>query len=92
MIQRRISIKIFGKVQGVWFRKHVASSAQVLKISGFVKNVPDGSVYAEAQGQQHEIDELIRACELGSPQSKVERVEVKPLDPNDGQTGFKIAY
>lgn len=91
-MQHRVSIHVFGKVQGVWFRKHVLSAAQRLEISGFVKNLPDGSVYAEAQGEQHDIDELRKACELGSPQSKVQKVEVSSHEPINGHAEFKIVY
>jgi acylphosphatase len=46
----RIKIKVFGYVQGVFFRYTTRKVARTLGLKGFVKNLPDGSVYIEAEG------------------------------------------
>ena len=46
------NISIFGRVQGVFFRRTVRHEAHRLGISGFVGNAPDGSVYIEAEGPE----------------------------------------
>ena len=43
-------IHIRGYVQGVGFRWSTAREAKIMGITGFVKNLPDGSVYIEAEG------------------------------------------
>lgn len=70
-------ITISGRVQGVAFRKYAHQNAKNLKISGFVKNLDNGSVYIEAEGQKEHLEQLIKWCHKGSPFSKVEKVEVK---------------
>jgi acylphosphatase len=44
---KAISITVTGKVQGVFFRQSTLEKALELGIKGFVKNMPDGSVYIE---------------------------------------------
>lgn len=66
-----------GKVQGVFFRKYTCEAADAIGITGFVKNLPDQSVYILATGTNEQLEEFINWCRQGSPKSKVEKVEVK---------------
>jgi acylphosphatase len=50
--------------------------ARELGLCGFVKNLPDGSVYAEAEGDAALLDALADWCRRGPEGTKVERVEV----------------
>jgi acylphosphatase len=74
---KTISIIVSGKVQGVWYRKYTVDKATELGISGFVKNLPDDSVYILATGTDEQLKALVQWCYIGSPKSKVEEVEVK---------------
>ena len=47
-----------GRVQGVGFRATTLRLAQPLRITGFVRNQPDGSVYLVAEGPAEEIHKL----------------------------------
>ena len=49
----------YGRVQGVGFRWHAASKARLLGLTGWVKNLSDGSVEMEAQGTRTQIGELL---------------------------------
>lgn len=73
---RAIRILIHGRVQGVFFRKHTEEQARKLQITGTVRNTPDGSVEVIAQGHNASLDELTKWCFIGSPNAKVESVEV----------------
>lgn len=75
MVHYNITIK--GKVQGVYFRKYTKTAAQNLKISGFVKNLQNGNVYIEAEGNDDSVMQLVDWCHIGSPKSKVESVEIE---------------
>jgi len=79
----RYRLRIYGKVQGVFFRKYAQMTAQSLGLGGFVRNEPDGSVYAEVEGSPEAVENFVRWAHRGSPAAKVERVEVegslKPL-------------
>ncbi|MBL4736088.1 MAG: acylphosphatase, partial [Flavobacteriales bacterium] len=55
-------IRIEGKVQGVWFRASTRDEAGRLGLRGFVRNEPDGSVYAEVEGEENEINEFVKWC------------------------------
>ena len=87
MIRRRLVVH--GRVQGVYFRAECASTARAHGVSGWVGNQPDGTVYAEFEGETADVDAVIAWCHSGSPQSTVTRVDVAPLDPT-GETGFSV--
>ena len=75
MSLKTISIKVSGKVQGVWFRNYTMDKAIKLGICGYVKNMIDESVYILATGTETQLQELIQWCYTGSPKSRVEKVE-----------------
>jgi len=55
----RAHIHFFGTVQGVGFRYTTLSFAQQLSLTGWVKNLSDGSVQAVAEGPREKIEELL---------------------------------
>jgi acylphosphatase len=69
-------IRVRGKVQGVFFRSSAHNEAVALGLRGFVRNEPDGSVYIEAEGDQHALARFVEWCKKGPPRSRVEHVEV----------------
>ena len=83
-------IKVIGKVQGVWFRDFVRKSANKLELNGWVKNETDGSVIAEIEGKKSIIEILIDKIKIGSPLSKVEKVDLVWNDFEKKFSSFKI--
>lgn len=55
----RKHIIFYGRVQGVGFRYYSVNKARQLGLTGWVKNLYDGSVEMEVQGEESKIDELI---------------------------------
>ena len=53
------NIKIFGEVQGVFFRHSARLKAREIGITGFVKNEPDGAVYMEAEGDEKTLGQFL---------------------------------
>lgn len=49
----------YGRVQGVGFRYYAVNKANQLGLTGWVRNLPDGTVEMEVQGYEEQIDELI---------------------------------
>lgn len=49
---------ITGKVQGVWFRASTKEQADLLGITGWVRNLPDGRVEVLACGEKNKIEQL----------------------------------
>ncbi|MCB0489004.1 MAG: acylphosphatase [Cyclobacteriaceae bacterium] len=70
-----LSIRVSGKVQGVFYRASTRDKARSLGICGFVKNETDGSVYIEAEGDKEKLDQLVAWCKQGPPNAQVENVE-----------------
>ena len=80
-----ISIIVSGKVQGVYFRHSTREKATGLGLTGFVKNLPDRSVYIIATGVKEQLDELVAWCRSGPAKAEVSDVQVQPetLQPFD---------
>jgi acylphosphatase len=47
---KSVSIQVSGRVQNVGYRYHAKEAANRFGVRGFVKNQPDGTVYAEVVG------------------------------------------
>lgn len=77
---RHLNIRIFGQVQGVFFRDSVRRKAQELGIMGFARNETDGSVYIEAEGSQEPLEKLVNWCWEGPELAKVDKVEIEEGD------------
>jgi len=73
---KHLNITIRGKVQGVSFRVATKAVANQLGITGFIKNEADGSVYAEAEGKDFELDNFVDWCHEGPEGAQVEKVEI----------------
>ncbi|TVR81215.1 MAG: acylphosphatase [Saprospirales bacterium] len=83
---KTIEVKVFGKVQGVWFRASAKEQADKKGLSGYVMNLPDGSVNAIVSGQTEALDELLEWFQRGSSEARVSEVKVRelPYEPFDG--------
>ena len=88
-MKKAFKVRIHGKVQGVWFRASTQQKARELGVSGFVKNEPDGTVYAEVEGEKEKVQKLIDWCHEGSSRAEVRKVETEEIDPR-GFTDFEI--
>lgn len=89
MMKKSVILKIHGRVQNVGFRYYTQKKAEMLDIKGFVKNMPDGSVYVEAEGDEEKVDEFIRYCHTGPSWANVTGVDIQEAPINDFQ-GFYI--
>lgn len=88
---RTVLITVTGKVQGVFFRKHACRAAEAHGLTGYVMNLPDGSVQVMASGADSVISLMIDWCRSGSPGSEVSGVEVQDI-PFKEFSGFTIRY
>ncbi len=55
----RIEVRYRGRVQGVGFRWQVSNIASSYECSGYVKNMPDGSVELLVEGQEPEVRRMV---------------------------------
>lgn len=86
---KRVALYISGTVQGVAYRANTCQEAKRLNLSGWVKNLPDGRVYMEAQGPLISLEALITWCRQGPPKAQVSHVELLWMEPLEEQ-GFFI--
>ena len=73
---KTLHLQILGRVQGVWFRESMRNEAEGLGVTGWVRNLPDGSVEAVIQGSTEAVDVLLEWAHTGPPMARVERVIV----------------
>jgi acylphosphatase len=81
--ESRIIITVSGRVQGVGFRYYTREMAKSLSIKGFVRNLPDGSVYIDAQGSNDALETFIQWCRSGPSRASVERIEFTYQETTD---------
>jgi len=91
-MKSNVHVIISGRVQGVWFRASTKQKAEQLGLKGWVRNAPDGKVEAIFEGDENQINEMIKWCHRGPPLSKVTNVEVKKQNLTNGFEGFSIRY
>lgn len=72
-----VKIRVFGKVQGVFYRATTKSVADDLRLTGWVRNEADGSVSIIAQGKR--VNELVEWTKKGPQFARVDRQEVKEV-------------
>ena len=87
---QRIHLLITGDVTGVGFRYFALRRAQLLKLTGWVRNVSKGTVEVVAEGEKDKLQELIKRCNHGPDVAWVEKVEVKWGEATGEFTGFRI--
>ncbi len=74
----RARLTVTGRVQGVGFRAFVAREGAALGLAGWVRNLRDGSVETEFEGQESAVARLRQACAQGPAHAKVFRTEDLP--------------
>ncbi len=89
---KRFEILVKGKVQGVGFRFFATSKATTFGITGFCKNLSDGDVYIEAQGDFDKLNKFIDNLKEGNRFIKVSEVISKELPLKEGEKKFKMEY
>lgn len=87
---KRIHLLILGDVIGVGFRYFVLRRAQLLKLSGWVRNISKRQVEAVAEGEKENLEEFIKRCHHGPDVANVEKVEVRWEKATGAFTWFEI--
>lgn len=86
---RRVRAIVTGRVQGVGFRASTVYEARESGLTGWVRNLADGSVELEAQGDDAPIEALLAWCAHGPPAARVTDVAVDDRDVIAGERGFE---
>ncbi len=87
-------MKITGLVQGVFFRASTKDEAEKINLTGWVKNLPDGSVEATFEGDEQSVIEVLKWCKKGPKSAHVKGTQVQWEEPKENQDSekFKIIY
>jgi acylphosphatase len=88
-VTRAVDLVVTGRVQGVSFRWYAAGEATRLGVTGWIRNAPDGSVRAHAEGDEDAVAALVSWCREGPPAARVDDVAVTEAEPS-GATSFDI--
>jgi len=88
----RAHVFISGRVQGVFFRYETKRIANRRRVSGWIRNLPDGRVEAVFEGEKSDVEEMIRFCHRGPPAAIVRDVKVFWEQPTGDLQGFQIRY
>ena len=64
-MQARLHAKVFGEVQGVFFRAHTEEKANSLGVTGWVRNLSGGGVEVVAEGERKVLEELLASGAKG---------------------------
>ncbi len=87
-----------GRVQGVGFRFTVTAVAQTYNITGWVRNLYDGTVEMEAQGLEHRMELFLQELSSGRPGrngfiriDKLDITDIPPVNVAD-EKGFRAVY
>ncbi|MBL6932854.1 MAG: acylphosphatase [Rhodospirillales bacterium] len=89
-LRKSVSVRIEGRVQGVWYRGWTVDQATSLGLSGWVRNWSDGSVEAVFSGEAAKVDQMLQRCWDGPPMAQVSAVSYQSCEPPE--PGFRQRY
>ena len=93
MPSKRYHLTVHGRVQGVFFRKHVKEKADKLGVKGYVKNGADGNTLeVVAEGEEQQLKELLKFCKIGPTAAKVDHVDFHESEFENAFGEFVIQY
>jgi acylphosphatase len=86
----RAQIWVSGRVQGVAYRAFAQDAAARRGLSGGVRNLDDGRVEVDVEGDRAVIESFIQELKSGPRLARVDGLEVKWDTPTCQQVGFHI--
>lgn len=89
---QHLKASIYGRVQGVFYRMTAKKKAKNLGIKGWIKNMSDGSVYLEADGDEESLKEFLNWCKQGPFLAKVEKIDKEFKQETKGFKDFEIRF
>ncbi len=89
-MKKRVRINVKGFVQGVGYRYFCYRKAVEFNITGYAKNLIDGSVVIAAEGDADIINDFIEELKKGPRNSKVNSVNIEELTFKNEFSDFEI--
>jgi len=88
--QARLQAVVHGRVQGVSFRYYTQRLAQELRLTGYVRNLWDGSVEVVAEGHRPALDELLSCLRVGPRAAFVAQIDTEWPVPTGEFERFEV--
>ncbi len=87
-----VQVIVHGYVQGVYFRDFASRQALGLGLTGYVRNLPEGTVEVQAEGERKHLAKLIDQLKVGPPAAKVTKVVTSWSEYTGGYSRFRVRY
>ena len=87
---KRVHVLVLGDVQRVGFRWYCRGEAMARHVGGWIRNLPDGRVEAEFEGDPSAVYAMVEWCRHGPTWARVTDVKVAEVEPT-GETKFDIS-
>ncbi|MEW6542137.1 MAG: acylphosphatase [Nitrospirota bacterium] len=88
----RACVWVSGCVQGVGYRAFARAQASLLGLAGGVRNLDDGRVEVQVEGERSVVEAFVESLRAGPPASRVRDVAVQWEPPTGRHVGFTIWY
>ena len=88
----RLSVLVSGMVQGVGFRWQTQRVAEGLRLVGWVRNLRDGSVEIQAEGERATLERFLEWCRHGPDFARVDKVSFTWGPAQDEDVGFFVNH
>ncbi len=85
-----VTVKVTGRVQGVWFRQSTKKCADKYNVNGWCRNNPDGSVEAVFSGEETSVNAVVKWCKSGPTIARVDSHQVKSIPAPENFVDFQI--
>ncbi len=83
---------VHGYVQGVYFRDFASRQAVGLGLTGYVRNLPEGTVEVQAEGERKQLAKLIDQLKAGPPAARVTKVVSNWSEYTGSYSSFRMRY
>lgn len=87
---QRIHAIVFGRVQGVSFRYYTVLRAGELGLTGWVRNLADGTVETTAEGTKDQLDAFVDFLNTGPEGAHVTQLDIKWLEASGEFSDFNV--
>ena len=89
---KRVRMIISGRVQGVGFRYFTQREGERFGLVRWVKNLSNGDVEAEAEGDEAQVDAFVEAIRRGPPASRILNFQINEILANHRDIAFDITF
>ena len=87
---KRFEIIVKGRVQGVGYRYFALMRALESGITGYVRNLPDGSVFVLAEGEEPELETFTDFLKIGPTRARIDQIIIDRFETSIKSNQFII--